>query len=673
MATLEVVQEYPTLNITEERTTLLVGEFAAFSKDIGDLNQVTIGTLADRDVLIYDSGTTQLVNTNIDTAITKATQTKTYTAAEDSTITLSDATTTPIVSATIETAQTGVSASEWDVAVDGANFDIEDTAYAVTLTPSATTGAITVTLGSGVWTAADVGKTIAGNGGEAVITSQAGTAVANATTTTDFTDTSGIASGSWTLSGLSFTAGGVTLSGSSFTPDIDLSTASYDSKSFSLTTQDATAIGFAISADGSKLFYLGTASDTVYQYSISTYDDITTLSYDSVSFSIASQTISPAGISVSPDGSKFYIGDGFGGVIYQFSFGSTWSLSGSSYDSKSYDIASEGSNPRKLLFNNDASVMYVLSGSNDTIFQYTVATPNDITTSSYASKSLSINAQDTTPLGIARDADGSSFYVIGGTGDTIYRYNLTTSFDLSTGSYATSSFSVATQTTSPASLEFTHDYTKAFVLSSANDTVYQYSVATPVPTYKINTYEIAETNASGQIDTTLWTDVNSMTVTETLNGGNAYYLVSNDDKTTWQVAKASDGVRDVVRNNAGTWEYNSNVTYGSTTWTSATSNTQNQAIRDAMGVTANQMTGTIVDAIADGFHFTFGTTLDLAIILYTTTASNIPLSDGISVNYDGNVFDRGAINGTDYTWTAPSSTSVKITSITAGNYKVRII
>ena len=52
--------------------------------------------------------------------------------------------------------------------------------------------------------------------------------------------------------------------------------------------------------------------------------------------------------------------------------------------------------------------------------------------------------------------------------------------------------------------------------------------------------------------------------------------------TTWKVAKGTDGERSIVRNNSGTWQYNSNGTYGSTTWVNASVNAELYAIQEAM-------------------------------------------------------------------------------------------
>lgn len=74
-------------------------------------------------------------------------------------------------------------------------------AYSTTLTPSATTGSITLTLGSGIWDSVDVGRRvvdIAGEG-EAVITGTSGSASIDAYVINPFRSTSSIASGDWEL------------------------------------------------------------------------------------------------------------------------------------------------------------------------------------------------------------------------------------------------------------------------------------------------------------------------------------------------------------------------------------------------------------------------------------------------------------------------------------------
>lgn len=48
----------------------------------------------------------------------------------------------------------------------------------------------------------------------------------------------------------------------------------------------------------------------------------------------------------------------------------------------------------------------------------------DISTGSYASKSLSVAAQESVPLALAFSSDGTKAYIVGNITDTIYQYTL---------------------------------------------------------------------------------------------------------------------------------------------------------------------------------------------------------------------------------------------------------
>lgn len=78
-------------------------------------------------------------------------------------------------------------------------FTPADSNPAATLTPSAITGTVDLTASVGVFTAADVGQYISGNGGYARIVSFTSTTVVKAYMITPFWDTTAIASGAWTL------------------------------------------------------------------------------------------------------------------------------------------------------------------------------------------------------------------------------------------------------------------------------------------------------------------------------------------------------------------------------------------------------------------------------------------------------------------------------------------
>jgi hypothetical protein len=207
-----------------------------------------------------------------------------------------------------------------------------------------------------------------------------------------------------------------------------------------------------------------------------------------------------------------------------------------------------------------------------------------------------------------------------------------------------------------------------FVVGDIGNDVNEYDIGSFVST---SGYNPVHTTAS--IDSTYWTDINSMTADQAAGDGNVYYAISTDDRTTWTVIDNTDGERDIVRNNAGTWQYNSNGTYASETWVNGATNTELATLAEAMGTAQNRMDKTQLDAVTDPNHIALGNDLDLAIVFNMTSGTTVPSSDGVAINYDANVLNKGAVLGTDYDFDAPTTSSVRITALAANNLKVRVV
>lgn len=171
-------------------------------------------------------------------------------------------------------------------------------------------------------------------------------------------------------------------------------------------------------------------------------------------------------------------------------------------------------------------------------------------------------------------------------------------------------------------------------------------------TYEIEMMEDAKANVINEYvpifptfanltDAAPWSDENSLAQTETLNSANAWYfeIFAKSSYGAGTKLKITDGasgnIREIVQNSSGTWQYNSNATYGSTTWTNATANTMIQAIIDAMGVAANQMTGTNRAATPDSAALLDNSTYrGTGMVLYSTVNTNNPEVDQTRIGYD---------------------------------------
>ena len=312
----------------------------------------------------------------------------------------------------------------------------------------------------------------------------------------------------------------------------DISTASYDSKSFSVSSEETIPTGLAFNSNQSKVWVVGISSDTIYQYTLSTPGDISTASYDNKSFSVRSQEPNPQGLAFNSDQSKVWVVGNTNNTIYQYStaapifrisnsFTSKYSIrnqtsksitsryaiagkaakqltskfsirklvnnskkitdiSAARYDSnKSFSVRTQEESPTGLAFNSDESKVWIIGVSSDTIHQYTLSTPGDISTASYDNKSFSVNSQELQPTGLAFNNDQSKVWIIGSSSDEIYQYTLSTPGDISTASYDGSSFVVDSQELQPRDLAFNHDQSKVYVVGLSNDTIYQYTLSTP--------------------------------------------------------------------------------------------------------------------------------------------------------------------------------------------------
>jgi len=257
--------------------------------------------------------------------------------------------------------------------------------------------------------------------------------------------------------------------------DPDLANASYDSVSFSVAGQETSPLGINFNNDGTKAYIVGPTTDRVYEYPLSTAWDLSTASYNSVSFSVAPQNTVPSSVAFNSDGTKMYITGVLGSIIYQYSLSTGFDISTASYDSISFDVSSQVVDLVDLSFSYDGTKLYALSFGSDTVYQYSLSTGFDISTASYDSVSFSVTAQERDPTALKFNPDGTKMYVCGIRNYTVYQYSLSSVFDVSTASYDSVSFSVAAQLSNPRGFTFKSDGSKMYVVGVNNDTIYQYS------------------------------------------------------------------------------------------------------------------------------------------------------------------------------------------------------
>jgi hypothetical protein len=258
----------------------------------------------------------------------------------------------------------------------------------------------------------------------------------------------------------------------------DISDASYDGKSFSVQTQQGNAQGIFFKSDGTKLYVSGTSQDTVSEYDLSTAWDISTASHLQ-DFSVASQEANVKALFLSPDGLKMYVMGASGIDVNEYTLSTAWDISTASYVGV-FSISAQEVTPTGLFFKSDGTKMYVLGSNGDDVNEYNLSTAWSISTASY-SQNFSVASQDNEPTDLFFSSDGTRMVIVGDTNNTVYLYNLSTGWDVSTASFS-HSFSVASQTTTPQAVHMGSDGDKLYVCGNSY-IIYQYSTTTTTLTW----------------------------------------------------------------------------------------------------------------------------------------------------------------------------------------------
>ncbi len=244
-------------------------------------------------------------------------------------------------------------------------------------------------------------------------------------------------------------------------------------QSFSVTSQESTPNGVFFRSDGVKMYVVGSGNDSVHEYNLSTPWDIST-SVFLQSFSVNSQDASTRDVFFKPDGVKMYVIGGGNHSVYEYDLSTPWDISTSVF-LQSFSVNSQDAFPNGVFFKPDGVKMYVIGGGGDSVYEYDLSTPWDISTSVFL-QSFSVTSQGLVPNGVFFKPDGVKMYVVGSDGDSVHEYDLSTPWDISTSVFL-QSFSVSSQDSTPNGVFFKPDGVKMYVVGSGGDSVYEYDLS----------------------------------------------------------------------------------------------------------------------------------------------------------------------------------------------------
>jgi hypothetical protein len=111
--------------------------------------------------------------------------------------------------------------------------------------------------------------------------------------------------------------------------------------------------------------------------------------------------------------------------IFQYDLSTPWDVSTGAYASISFNMSATSTQPRNMYFNSTGTILFLADTLNpDKVFKFVLSTAWDITTISFSS-SLDVSAQAAKAVDVVLNADGTKMYVADSENtNTIYQYAL---------------------------------------------------------------------------------------------------------------------------------------------------------------------------------------------------------------------------------------------------------
>ncbi len=260
----------------------------------------------------------------------------------------------------------------------------------------------------------------------------------------------------------------------SYSTPIDITTGSFNN-SFDISTQDGSATGLAFSPDGLRFYLAGTLSDYIFEFTLTTPYDLTTGVTFSTNLDLTNIEGGVTDMAFDAAGTRLFVVGESGDRVYEFGMANQYDLSTAAFTGRTLNVSAQDSSPQEILFTPDGSVLFMLGGTNDRIYEYTLGVPFDITTAS-AGNSFSVGTQESSPNGATFNAHGTELFVLGHATDQVHAYALSTPYDITTASYTSNSFNVAGQEINPHDVVFNQQYDQFFIVGNGSDAVITYDL-----------------------------------------------------------------------------------------------------------------------------------------------------------------------------------------------------
>ncbi len=147
----------------------------------------------------------------------------------------------------------------------------------------------------------------------------------------------------------------------------NISTASYIDE-FSVSTEDTLPQGIEFNNDGTKMYIVGNQGNDINQYTLSTAFDVTSASFDD-RFSVSAQEISPTGMTFNYNGTVMYLIGTSSDRINMYKLSTAYDVTSAVYLNR-FSISTEDTNATGITFNNNGTKVFITGNTTNSVHEY---------------------------------------------------------------------------------------------------------------------------------------------------------------------------------------------------------------------------------------------------------------------------------------------------------------
>jgi len=203
----------------------------------------------------------------------------------------------------------------------------------------------------------------------------------------------------------------------------DVSTAVYLQLFSGFGLQTTRPEGIFFKPDGLVLYMVGSMNpDSVYSYNLSTAWNVTTAVYNNT-LDLSSRETSLRDIHFKSDGTAFYVLGSTSDRVEEYTMSTAWNVATGTYSGQSHYVGGVDGSPNGLFINPTGTELFVCGAGGDRVYQYTLSTAF-LFSSATLTKSFDVTSQSTEPQAVTFDPDGYSMFLLSNVPTAVHSYQV---------------------------------------------------------------------------------------------------------------------------------------------------------------------------------------------------------------------------------------------------------